>query len=85
MMSAVAEHLIAAKRNYKLAGRLYQAVSSVTPVGLSALDALRAVQDALPDGMRTLDDFERGRNSNWSLKAGYAIFDRAIAAQDPRP
>ena len=81
-MNATKEHLIAAKRNYKLATRLYQAVASVNPTGQSSLDALIALQNALPEGMRVLDDFERGRNRNWSLKAGYQIFDRAIAAQD---
>ena len=82
-MNATRDHLVAAKKNYKLAGRLYQAIASVSPVGLSSLDALQALQAALPEGMRVLDDFERGRNRNWSLKAGYQIFDRAIAAQSP--
>jgi hypothetical protein len=76
---SLVDDLRAAKANLKLAGRLYGAVTSVRVDGLNHLEALRAVQDALPDGYRTISQFEADAR-HWSLKRAYQVLDRAINA-----
>ena len=76
------EHLIKAKENY-LAYRPQHARSSiegVKAVGLSALEAVAALDEVAPSPYRTMAEFERSRDFN--RKKVIQAFDAAIRSAD---